>query len=96
MIPLGADLLCQVIESVRKSPGGIIIPDTASGRPNKATVLAVGRDATIDKGATVIFDAYAIKSVLADGALANAQNSPYAGFGDKFVIAEEHIFALVE
>ncbi len=45
-----------------KSPGGIIIPDTATEKPQKGTVVAVGTDEdlkeVVKKGDKVVFGKY--------------------------------------
>ena len=45
-----------------KSPGGIIIPDTAKEKPQKGTVVAVGTDEdlkeVVKKGDKVVFGKY--------------------------------------
>jgi chaperonin GroES len=47
---------------VEKSPGGIIIPDTAKEKPQKGTVVAVGTDEdlkeVIKKGDKIVFGKY--------------------------------------
>jgi len=40
--PLHDRILVKRIEAVQKSPGGIIIPPTASEKPSEALVVAVG------------------------------------------------------
>jgi len=49
-------------EQVEKSPGGIIIPDTAKEKPQKGTVVAVGTDEefkdVIKEGDKIIFGKY--------------------------------------
>lgn len=49
--PLGDRILVKRIEEKeQKSPGGIIIPDTAKEKPQRGTVTAVGKGALNDKG----------------------------------------------
>jgi len=49
-------------EEVEKSPGGIIIPDTAKEKPQKGTVVAVGTDEelkdVIKEGDKIVFGKY--------------------------------------
>lgn len=40
----------------RKSPGGIVIPDTASEKPTFGTVIAVGQGKVLDTGQTRFLD----------------------------------------
>lgn len=42
MIPVHERLIVRPFQPETKTPGGIIIPDTAQQRPSKALVIAVG------------------------------------------------------
>jgi len=76
--PLGDRILVKRIEEAEeKSPGGIIIPDTAKEKPQRGTVTAVGKGAINDKGErtpmevkkgdAVLFGKYAGNEVKIDG-----------------------------
>jgi len=76
--PLGDRILVKRIEEdVQKSPGGIIIPDTAKEKPQRGTVTAVGKGALNEKGERipmevkegdkVLFGKYAGNEVKIDG-----------------------------
>jgi chaperonin GroES len=76
--PLGDRVLVErVEEDVQKSPGGIIIPDTAKEKPQKGKVIAVGDGKKDDNGKRiamdvsvgdmVIFGKYAGSEVKVDG-----------------------------
>ena len=55
--PLGDRILVKRIEEKeQKSPGGIIIPDTAKEKPQRGTVTAVGKGAINDKGERMPMD----------------------------------------
>ena len=40
--PLGDRIVVKVLESAERTKSGIVIPDTAKEKPQKATVIAVG------------------------------------------------------
>ena len=54
--PLHDRVLVRRIEEEAKSPGGIIIPDTAKEKPMEGEVLAVGGGARDDNGKLVPLD----------------------------------------
>jgi chaperonin GroES len=51
--PLGDRVIVEPLEGQDKSPGGILIPDTAKERPQEGKVIAVGPGALNDKGERV-------------------------------------------
>ncbi len=51
--PLHDRVLVRRLDSDAKSPGGIIIPDTAKEKPMEGEVLAVGPGARNDKGEVI-------------------------------------------
>ena len=48
--PLGEKVLVKRLESEEKTSGGIVLPDTAKEKPQRATVLAVGDGKLLDSG----------------------------------------------
>ncbi len=48
--PLGDRVIVEPLEGQDKSPGGILLPDTAKERPQEGKVIAVGPGALNDKG----------------------------------------------
>ena len=48
--PLGDRILVKRVEEHVKSPGGIIIPDTAKEKPMEGKVIAVGKGKVLEKG----------------------------------------------
>ena len=48
--PLGEKVLVKRVESEEKTSGGIVLPDTAKEKPQRATVLAVGDGKLLDSG----------------------------------------------
>jgi chaperonin GroES len=48
--PLGDRVLVEPVEQEAKTPGGVILPDTAKEKPQKGKVLAVGSGRVLDNG----------------------------------------------
>jgi len=48
--PLGDRILVRLLEEEEKSPGGIILPDTAKEKPQEGKVLAVGKGRLLEDG----------------------------------------------
>ena len=48
--PLGDRILVKLLEEEEKSPGGIILPDTAKEKPQEGKVIAVGRGRLLEDG----------------------------------------------
>lgn len=48
--PLHDRVVVRRVEDERKSPGGIVIPDTAAEKPMQGEVLAVGNGKILDSG----------------------------------------------
>ena len=48
--PLGEKVLVKRLESEEKTAGGIVLPDAAMEKPQRATVLAVGDGKLLDSG----------------------------------------------
>jgi len=54
--PLNDRVLVLRTEEEQKSPGGIIIPDTAKEKPQEGKVIAAGTGRTDDKGNRIPLD----------------------------------------
>ena len=54
--PLHDRVVVRRVESVEKTAGGIIIPDTAKEKPMEGEVIAVGPGARNEKGEVVALD----------------------------------------
>ena len=91
--PLGDRVIVERIEDdVQKSPGGIIIPDTAKEKPQKGKIIAVGEGKKDDEGKRipmdvvegdiVIFGKYSGTDVKVDG-------SEYLVMHESDIIAKE-------
>ena len=75
--PLHDRVIVKRLEDEKKSAGGIIIPDSATEKPMKGEVLAVGPGKTTDDGKTipmgvkkgdvVLFGKYSGSEVKVDG-----------------------------
>ena len=48
--PLGDRILIKLLEEEGKSPGGIILPDTAKEKPQEGKVVAVGKGRLLEDG----------------------------------------------
>jgi len=48
--PLHDRVIIRRLEEERKSPGGIVIPDTAAEKPIQGRVIAVGKGKILDSG----------------------------------------------
>lgn len=91
--PLHDRVIIKRLEEERKSPGGIVIPDTATEKPIRGKVIAVGsgritdkgevRPLDLKKGDTVLFGKYSGTEVKVDGE-------------DLVVMREDDIMAVIE
>src|ERR1700726_806296 len=91
--PLHDRVLLRSVEAEEKTPGGIIIPDTAKEKPIEGEVLAVGpgaRDETgriiplyVKAGDRVLFGKWAGTEVIIDGE-------------ERIIMKESDIFGIVE
>jgi chaperonin GroES len=75
--PLHDRVIVKRLEEEKKSAGGILIPDSATEKPQKGEVIAVGpgrvmddgkvRPCDVKKGDTVLFGKYSGSEVRLDG-----------------------------
>ncbi len=70
--PIGARVLVEPVEAEQKTISGIIIPDSAQEKPQKAVVMAVGNGTESEKievavGDTVIYGKFAGTQIHEDG-----------------------------
>ena len=54
--PLHDRVLIKALESEEKTPGGIIIPDTAKEKPQEGEIVAVGSGARTEDGKIIPMD----------------------------------------
>lgn len=91
--PLHDKIIIRRSAAVEKTPGGLIVPDTAKTRPHEGTVIAVGRGKTLSNGKLVE------PSVKPGDRVLFVQHAgidlPHFG-ADLLVVREEDIFAVVE
>ena len=91
--PLHDRVIIKRMEDETKSPGGIVIPDSATEKPIRGKVIAVGKGKITDsgsiraldikKGDKVLFGKYSGTEVKVDGE-------------DLLVMREEDIMAVIE
>jgi chaperonin GroES len=91
--PLHDRVIVKRLEEERTSPGGIVIPDSATEKPSQGKVLAVGKGKILEDGSVraldvkvgdkVLFGKYSGTEVKVDG-------------DDLLVMREEDIMAVVE
>jgi len=90
--PLHEKVVVERMEADTKSPGGILIPDTAKEKPMRGTVIAVGPGRVLEsgevkplgvkKGDQVLFGGYAGSEVKLEGK-------------DYLIVNESEIFAVI-
>jgi len=85
--PLQDRVLVQPEEAETKTASGLYIPDSAKEKPQKGTVMAVGKgkkdyDMTVKKGDTVLYGKYSGSELKLDGK-------------DYLIMREEDILAIV-
>jgi len=93
MRPLHDRVIVKRLEEERKTPGGIVIPDSAAEKPIRGKVVAVGNGKILDNGQTrqldvkvddtVLFGKYSGTEVKVDGE-------------ELLVMREEDIMAIIE
>lgn len=91
--PLHDRVIVQRIEEENRTPGGIIIPDTAKEKPQQGKVIAVGKGKilengkeiplTVKEGDKVLFSKYAGTEVKVEGQ-------------EYLIMREDDILAIVE
>jgi chaperonin GroES len=91
--PLGSKVLVQRLEAEQKTPGGIVLPDSAKEKPQQGRVVEVGPGSlndngertpiAVNQGQTVLFTAYAGTEIMINR--------------EKFMIMDESdILAIIE
>jgi chaperonin GroES len=91
--PLHDRVIVKRLEEDRKSPGGIVIPDTAAEKPVQGKIVAVGKGKILEDGQirpldvkvgdTILFGKYSGTEVKVDG-------------DDLLVMREEDVMAVIE
>lgn len=76
LVPLEDRVIVKILEEEEKTPSGIVLPDTAKEKPQKATVLAVGPGRYVDddlipidlkEGDVVVFAKYGGTEIKVNG-----------------------------
>ena len=83
--PLHDRVIIKRLEEERTSPGGIVIPDSATEKPIKGKVVAVGEVRALDVkvGDNILFGKYSGTEVKVDGE-------------ELLVMREEDVMAVIE
>jgi chaperonin GroES len=83
--PLHDRVVVKRLEEERKSPGGIVIPDTATEKPIRGKVVAVGKGKALDNGEVRALDIKVGDQVL----IGKYSGSEVKIDGDEFVVLRE-------
>ncbi|MBO8142273.1 MAG: co-chaperone GroES [Firmicutes bacterium] len=93
LVPLADRVIVQALEEEERTPGGIVLPDTAKERPQQGKVVAVGPGKVNDQGKRiamtvkvgdrVVYSKYAGTEVTVDGE-------------EYLILSESDILAVVE
>ena len=91
--PLNDKVLVKRVDAPEKTKGGIIIPDTATEKPQEGAVVAVGKGKVLENGSTRSLD---VKK--GDRVLFGRYGGTEISFkGDDYIIIDEsEIFAIIE
>jgi len=91
--PLHDRVIVKRLEEERTSPGGIVIPDSATEKPSQGKVIAIGKGKILEDGSVraldvkvgdkILFGKYSGTEVKVDG-------------DDLLVMREEDIMAIIE
>ena len=91
--PLGDRVVVKPLETVEKSKGGIVIPDTAKEKPQEGKVVAVGKGRVTDDGKLLAIEVKAGDKILYgkySGTEITVDNEEYV------VLHESDILGIVE
>ena len=93
VVPLGDKVVVKRLEADEKTPGGIVLPDSAKDKPQQGRVLSVGDgkllpDGTrsphqVKEGDRVLFSSWAGSEVIVDG-------------DELLIMGEEDILAILD
>jgi len=91
--PLHDRVIVKRVEEERKTPGGIVIPDSATEKPIRGKVIAVGRGKILDNGEVRSLDVKVDDMVL----FGKYSGTEVKMNGEELlVMREEDIMAIVE
>jgi chaperonin GroES len=91
--PLADRVLVKPLEEEDKTPGGIILPDTAKEKPMRGEVVAVGKGRIDEKGERLPMDVK-VKDVVLYGKYSGTEIK--VGGEDYLIMRESDILAIVE
>jgi len=93
VVPLNDKILVQRLEAEGKTPGGIVLPDSAKEKPRQGTILKVGEGKRLENGTRapfqvkvndkVLFSSYAGNEIIVEGK-------------EYLIMTEDDILAVVE
>jgi chaperonin GroES len=91
--PIRDKIVVERLEAEEKTPGGIVLPDTAKDKPKQGIVIAVGsgrvledgslKEPQVKKGDKIIFSSYAGTEVKVNGK-------------EYLILSESEILAVIE
>lgn len=91
--PVGERVLVKPLESEEKTPGGIILPDTAKEKPQKGEVIAVGKGKVSEDGTVKPLEVKTGDKVL----YGRYSGSEISHEGEEYLILkEEEILAVIK
>ena len=91
--PLNDKVLIKRVDAPEKTKGGIIIPDTATEKPQEGEVVAVGKGKVLENGTTKPLDVKKGDRVL----FGKYGGTEISSKGDDYVILDEtEILAIIE
>ena len=91
--PLGDRILVKLLEQEGKSPGGIILPDTAKEKPQEGKVVAVGKGRLLEDGTV-----RPLEIKVGDTVLFTKYSGMEVGHEDKefLILREEDVLAVLK
>ncbi len=90
--PLGTKVLLKRLEAEQTTAGGIVLPDAAREKPQRATVLALGSGKVLDDGSRADFQVAVGDQVL----FASYAGTEIKVDGDEFLLMDENdILAII-
>ncbi len=91
--PLHDRVVIKRLEEEKRTPGGIVIPDSAAEKPQKGEVLAIGNGKLLDSGEVLALDVKVGDKVLF-GKFAGTEVK--LDDGEVLVMREDDIMAVLE
>ena len=93
VVPLNDKIVVKRLEAEEKTPGGIVLPDTAKEKPRQGKVLSVGEGKLLESGKRASFQVKEGDRVLFSSYAGNEVNID----GEEYLImTEDDILAVVE